>query len=278
MKYDDNGKVILDNVYDKPDPIDYYSTLSMLDYALPENARPYFARVIAARREAQGVPSIKMVDVGCSYGVNAAILKYGYRMDDLVRHYGSAGDQSAVSLVEWDRPFYGEPADRDIEIVGVDTARNAISYSSRVGILDGGVAADLETAPLEPSEMQLVADADLVVSTGCFGYISEASLGALFEASANRSPWMAHYVLRMYDFAPASEMLADHGYVTELIGEPIRQRRFASPEEREHAMENLVAAGIDPSGLEEDGWYYAQLHLSRPATVAKEIRVAKIFD
>jgi carnitine O-acetyltransferase len=43
-----------------------------------------------------------------------------------------------------------------------------------------------------------------------------------------------------------------------------RQRRFASPQEQALVLDSMSAAGVDPRGLEAEGWLYAQLYLSRP--------------
>ena len=77
--FDHTGKLNLDHVYNKPDPRDYFSTLSKLDYCVPELAKPFFKRLLGAKREVNGEAAAKIVDVGCSYGVNAALLKHDLR-------------------------------------------------------------------------------------------------------------------------------------------------------------------------------------------------------
>jgi hypothetical protein len=42
------------------------------------------------------------------------------------------------------------------------------------------------------------------------------------------------------------------------------QRRFVSPEEQEHAVSLIRTRGLDPAGEEADGWYRANLFVSRP--------------
>jgi hypothetical protein len=62
--------------------------------------------------------------------------------------------------------------------------------------------------------------------------------------------------------------LAELGYETASIPGVFRQRRFASEEEQAQILDTLSAAGVDPSGLESDGWLYAQLYVSRPRGAA----------
>jgi hypothetical protein len=75
---------------------------------------------------------------------------------------------------------------------------------------------------------------------------------------------MAHFVLRMFSYDPVAESLAELGYETAAIDGVYRQRRFASAEEQAHILDSLNTAGIDPEGLEAEGWLYAQLYVSRP--------------
>ncbi len=277
VQYDRTGKINLDPIYDQRDPVSYFSTLSQLGYAIPGTAKPLFSRLIAARRAATGRREVKIVDLGCSYGVNGALLKYGLSMATLYRLYGNGFDGGREELVERDRTIFGHPVDGDIQIVGIDQAGNAVDYAVDVGSLDGGFAANLERDGLSPSGLRAVADADLIISTGCFGYVTERSLERLLDATEGSRPWMAHFVLRMFSFDAARTMLERHGYMTEKADGLYRQRRFASSEERRHVLDNLAAIGVDPEGFEAEGWYYAELHVARPREEARKITLAALL-
>jgi carnitine O-acetyltransferase len=83
---------------------------------------------------------------------------------------------------------------------------------------------------------------------------------------------MAHFVLRMFPYEPVAETLAGLGYETEHIDGVFKQRRFASSEEQSKVLDTLSAAGVDPRGLEADGWLYAQLYISRPrGTISRAV-------
>jgi hypothetical protein len=71
------------------------------------------------------------------------------------------------------------------------------------------------------------------ISTGCRGYVTEISLEQLLDASLNGGPWMAHFVLHMFDFGATEEILSRHGYVTEKLEGLFSQRRIDSTEERQ---------------------------------------------
>jgi carnitine O-acetyltransferase len=126
------------------------------------------------------------------------------------------------------------------------------------------VAADLEAGDPSPEQASVLRGADLVTSTGCIGYVTGATLARVVRVNADRPPWMAHFVLRMYPFAPIEQCLRECGYSTTRVDRLFKQRMFVSPEEQSQVMDTLSDLGVDPIGLESDGWLYAQLYLSRP--------------
>ena len=144
--HDDSGKIDLTAIYDRADPRGYYQTLSALQYRIPEEAAPVFRSVFDALRQARSAETLRVADVGCSYGVNATVLKYGLSMAELGRIYGraQAGGLSRRDLVARDRAL-AERSDGRLSIVGIDVATRAVGYACQAGILDGGVVSDLET-------------------------------------------------------------------------------------------------------------------------------------
>lgn len=269
LRYDKDGKVVLGQIYNQPDPRAYYSTLRQLDYVIPGEAAPVFRELIAARRQMREAREVSLLDLGCSYGVNAAILKHGLPLDALYQRYG--GEQLAEldpdALAAVDRDYYTDRiADPDLQVKGLDVAERAVDYAVTASILDDGLARNLETSALGPRDQNAIGGSDMVISTGCIGYVTGRTLTTLIELgeAGDGPPWMAHFVLRMFPREPFDEMFAEHGYVTETLPGTFRQRRFASAEEREHVLDNLSALGVDPSDHEADGWYHAEFRLSRP--------------
>ena len=269
LSYDDAGKIDLSEIYDQPDPVQYFKTLAKLGYRVPQEAKTPFRRLIQSRRAVEGREAIKVVDVGCSYGVNAALLKHDLTIEELTQHYASAPDLDRDQLLARDKAYFGEPDDQAIEVVGVDVAQEAVRYAVDAGILDAGIASDLEHQDIPRNEAEQVADADLIISTGCYGYVSERTFEQLLGESNDRRPWLANMVLLMFDFSPAEHLLDEMGYVTEKVPGAVPQRRFASAEERSNVLENLAREGVDASGFEETGWYFAELYVSRPQDVAR---------
>jgi len=269
FEYDEIGKIDLTNIYDRPDPRSYYATLRRLEYIIPETAKPVFQHVIDAYRQSRNKDKIRIVDVGCSYGINAALLKGDLEMEHLYSLYApevTANAKRNQLLVRDQRLLDDVVKDADLEVVGLDASANAIKYAVEANLLDDGVAADLEVGRPSPEVAAVLDDADLVISTGCIGYVGESTVRQILNVNAPKKPWMAHLVLRMFPFTEIEEVLEDFGYVTEKVeSQTFLQRRFASKQEKEHVLERLSGLGIDPQGLESEGWYHAEAFISRPA-------------
>lgn len=286
MRFDATGKVSLDHIYEQPDPRAYFTQLRQLDYCVPQQAKPYFAKLIEEYRESQNVPEPKVLDIGCSYGINAALLKYDVTMDALYARYcngssgaegrngqdgqdgrkGQARAETSGALLARDRKLAQahRPA-RRTRFVGLDTSAGALAYALEAGFLDDAVHADLEENEPSASQRAQFAGTDLVISTGCIGYVTERTLTRIVHSMGGQRPWMAHFVLRMFPFGRVESALAELGYSTVCVDEVFKQRRFASREEQQLVLATMKEAGVDAEGLEAQGWLYAQLHLSRPS-------------
>jgi SAM-dependent methyltransferase len=267
VDFDATGKVSLDHLYVQDDPRPYFRSLRRLGYCIPQLAKPYFTKLIQDQRQAERVEAPTVLDIGCSYGVNAALLKCDATIDELNEHYARADDLRLTrdELLGRDRAFVRSRRDPGtIRVIGLDSSGPALAYAAAAGLLDSAIHADLENHdPTGPQRARL-AEADLVISTGCIGYVTERTIRRVAEASPARRPPMAHFVLRMFPYAPVADSLAELGYETVHVAGLFRQRRFASPQEQSQVLDTLSAAGVDPTGLEAEGWLYAQLFLSLP--------------
>jgi len=275
------AKVNMDHIYDQRDPRAYFRELKKLGYALPGGAKPIFQKLIAYLQR-RGNDSVHVLDLGCSYGVNAALLKHDLSMPELYEHWGQQDLVGAApeDVVAYDRRFFGDLDEQeDISVTGLDQAESAIAFAEELGLLDEGLVLNLETEPLPEAAMEILAQVDLVTSTGCVGYLTEKSFERLFPAvTQGRLPWMGNFVLRMFPFDAIEETLADWGYVTEkLEGRTFVQRNFASAGEQEQVLEQLCDGGIDPTGKETEGQLLAEFHLSRPMKDAAEVPIERLL-
>ncbi|MCI2422435.1 class I SAM-dependent methyltransferase [Saccharopolyspora sp. K220] len=266
MSFDATGKIALDEIYTQRDPRAYFSALRGLDYRIPQLAKPHFAELIQEYRRTSGVSApTTVLDVGCSYGINAALLRFDATIDELYERYSGVDAASAdrEELLARDRNWARSAGPlNDIRFIGLDNSAPALAYALAAGFIDDAVHADLEKDEPTDRQREQLAAADLVISTGCVGYVGERTIAEI--ASAGKQPWMAHFVLRMFPFEPIAHRLAELGYETLPVTGMFEQRRFASAQEQSLVLDTMSTAGVDPRGLEADGWLYAQLHISLP--------------
>lgn len=266
-----DAKAGFDSIYNRPDPRAYFSTLSNHGYIIPQEAKPIFEATLASLRKVRDLPNstTKVVDLGCSYGVNAALLKFDLSMDDLVDQYldPELSEMEIAEVSSKVRAWLDRHTENPhLEIVGLDPAERAVEYAERVGLLDQGIAADLENGPPPRNAREKLRGTDAIISTGCVGYVGAPTFERLLEASdADQHPWVASFVLRMFPYDEIESCLEDFGLVTEkLEGRTFIQRRFVSTEEKEQVLGRLEELGVDPTGKESEGHYHAEFYLSRP--------------
>ena len=265
------SKATFDDIYNQPDPRDYFETLWNLGYVIPEQARPVFRAVFSTLREIRDREgtSTKVVDLGCSYGINAALLKFGVSMDELSELYldPELSDVEPPKVTDRVAQWLEKQSDHPfLEIVGLDSADRAVAYATRVGFLDDAIAVNLEEEKPPDDFKRKLAKTDAIISTGCVGYVGPRTFERILEASGtDPAPWVASFVLRMFPYEEIERRLEKFGLITEkLEGVTFIQRRFASQEEQQEVCERLDKLGIDPTGLEAEGHYHAELYLSRP--------------
>lgn len=272
----DQGKAGFDHVYNRDDPREYFQALRPLSYQIPQHGNAVFAALLGARVAAstsQGPSSV--LDVCCSYGVNAALLRCDLTLEDLFNRYGDSSLRglSSQELASADRAFYADRRRPDApRMLGLDVADRAIAYACHVGLLDAGWAENLETSVPSAALAEAVGNVDLITITGGVGYITERTFDQLLGAfPVGRKPWVAAFVLRMYPYDRIAETLTQHGLVTEQLPDTtFPQRRFASADEQSTALQGVRARGVDTRGKEEDGWYHCDLFVSRPQAEADE--------
>ncbi len=263
-----DGKANFDDIYVSPDPRRYFGVLGQLDYIIPHLAQPVFGQLIQARAEQQDEP-VTVLDLGCSYGVNGALMKYAVSFDAIRERYTSPHLQrlGRNELIAHDRAFYRAwPDNPGVRVIGLDVSENAVRYAQESGAIDTGYALDLEREDPSPEQAEQLAKADIIVSTGCVGYVTSKTFSRLAKiARRGRPAWAASFVLRMFPYRAITQTLAEQGLVTERFeSATFVQRRFATLDEMDQTVRAVESLGLDPYGREADGFFHADLFVSRP--------------
>ncbi len=262
------AKANFDSIYERADPREYFRVLSGLDYVIPDLAQPVFRNLISALRDSLS-RSVKVLDLGCSYGINAALAKYPLDTRRLAQRYVAAEIRSLSSetLIKLDRHYFRSwPISSDTRFVGLDSSEAAAQYGLNAGLLDAAISTNLETGELTNRDRDVIRDVDLIISTGSVGYLTHASFRRILATYApGHRPWVANFVLRMFPYDAIAHTMREFDLVTEkLDGVTFVQRRFHSEEEARATLEVLDAMGVDTTGKEAEGLLHAELYLSRP--------------
>ncbi|MFN3658448.1 MAG: class I SAM-dependent methyltransferase [Pseudolabrys sp.] len=277
-----NSKTDFSELYTAKDPRDYFKYLGQLDYIIPHLAQPVFRQIVRERQELQDEP-VTVLDLGCSYAINGALMKFALDYEALRQRYTAPGLQGLTSaeMLALDRAYYKSwPADPGVKVIGLDVSANAVRYAEACGVLDHGLAIDLESRDPTPQEADLLGNVDIIVSTGCVGYVTARTFRRLAKvARRGRPAWVASFVLRMFPYDGIATTLSEQGLVTELYeGATFVQRRFADREEMEATIRAVEVRGLDTDGHETEGLYHADLFVSRPAEETERRPIQKLVN
>jgi hypothetical protein len=265
------GKSRFDDIYGRPDPRPYFGRLAPLEYEIPHHAQPVF-RQAAARRAALDdarTDRSAVLDVCCSYGINAALLNHDVTLAQMYQRYTSP-DRQALSTAELrasDKEFYAARRRPDaVPVFGLDVSAPAAQYAQDVGLLDAAFTDDLEQGSPGPGLSSALARVGLITLTGGGTYITARTFTALLDG-VRRPVWVSAFVLRTVSYRPIARTLAAHGLHTTVdASRTYPQRLFTDEREQRYAVAAVRALGADPAGCEESGRFYSLLYESRPDT------------
>lgn len=254
------------SAYNEKTPHTYFATMQALEYQIPENAKPKINLLIEKIKERR-LGTVSILDLGCSYGVISALIQFGLPLPILYRRYQASA--SVRSTRQSETNWYASFTKRsDVEFYGIDTSENAIEFATSVGLLKEGVAVNLEDQHSSPALLaRLPKHVDLIISTGCVGYITEVTFNkVLLHLTDGSHPVIASFVLRAFDYSVIAEMLSNRGYKTfKLPEKTFIQRRFKDDKEQAHILSLLKRDAVSHCGTkppETDGYYHAELFVS----------------
>jgi SAM-dependent methyltransferase len=260
--------------YDQPTPAAYYRSLQDLDYRLPELARPIIGRYLDAIRRERPRDVVRVIDLCCGYGVNAALWNHRIDMDALYQRYAvwpHAG-KPAKEVIEEERRLFAMCRRQPLaaEVIGIDVAANALDYAREAGLLAHALPINLEQDEPSRAERSLLSQADLVTVTGGLSYIGHNSFERLLSCFPSEGrPWIVWFPLRHLDVAPVVVVLDRFGYRTDMLT-TLRQRRFKDADERRVVLRQLGQRGLDPKDAER-GYSHAVCRVSRPSGLSASL-------
>jgi len=141
-------------------------------------------------------------------------------------------------------------------------------------LCERGINVDLEAEKL--NLLESFPKIDVVIATGCIGYIGYKAFSNLLKVIKNRqsnsiesekeyiAPIFAFSVLRMFDMDDIEEVFEMYNYsIVKSDIKPIRQRNFSDPKEKAQTISILHDMGIDTKKYEDDGNFYADFYIAK---------------
>lgn len=271
---ENKAKADFRDVYTAPMPHDYVLEMARHGYQIGEQARPYCAAAVELMMEQNGnIFPVQMLDIGCSYGMGTAFVKYGCSFDEMVAFFTSRAPKDYSLCCEATRNWVNvTPPDCNVRCVGLDNSEEAIRFALDAGLLDGGITTDFEQRGVMPNETERAwfRSCNLLISTGAIGYVTERTLSVVLRDLGrnhpdNFGPCAVLTILRMFDTKPITEVFEEHGLVLVPVPEVrLPQRRFVDREERATMLSILHNCGIVTEGWEDGGKLFADLFVAAP--------------
>lgn len=266
---ENEAKASFEDVYGQLTPHAYLREMRTLGYQIGQQARPFARRAaewLGAQTETRPV---QMLDVGCSYGMGAAFLKWGCSFEEIVSFFESRAPtnpvECAAAMRMWLRIV---PPAIDMRVVGLDVSANAIEFAVNAGLIDGGISRNLESAAPNDDDHALLRGCNLLVSTGAIGYVGESTFSKILSAFADDWPEniprvAVMTILRMFDSTPVERAFTDAGWTVAAVPDVLLpQRAFADETEQREIVDIVRDRGFDPRGWEDQGVLYAQLFVA----------------
>lgn len=273
-------KASFDEVYDRPHPGRYFSSLRPLKYSIPGHAQSVIEQCVSMLAEMRGKRQIRILDLCSGYGINGALLKYDVSMEDLYELYDDSGSVPHLAQrIARDREFLEarRHADRETFVIGQDVAANALDYAQSVGALDATIKANLERRPLRRGETSLVADVDLVTVTGGLSYIGSTTFERVLRA-VKQPPWMLYFPLQHTPDLNIREAIGSFGLNVEEGLKPVPQRHFKDERERRSILPEYNRSATVPRDWPFGTYLEAKLCLARPSADIRALPLRRLLS
>ena len=256
--------------YAAPTPHRYLHNMTAVDYRMADYMNPFLTAVVDASVSPPQQRPVRILDLGCSYGVSGALLKTGCAYQELAKffRYETSSEYSSC-VTESKRWLESRVAREDVEVVGFDSSAEAIRFATASRMIDKGITRNLEEneSELTEDERSLIRQCDVLLSTGVIGYVTEKTVNPILDEFGHdvRGPLGAvaiMSVLELFDPKPIAESFAEHGYRFGQLQIRMPQRRFADEKEREGMLEALRDRGKPTAVQDSEDQMFANLYVA----------------
>jgi len=266
------------NIYTQKTPYSYLKEMQLLQYRIADHTKPLYLSLAEQLYNKLQRP-INILDIGSSYGINSALMKHDLVMSQLDDFFLTKDEPTITQTKQF---FEKQSLNEHLNFYQIDISNPALIFSEDSGLCKKGICINLETNNSRLT--QELPDVDLVIATGCIGYIGYKAFSNLFESIKNKkayssipesndiTPIFAFSVLRMFDMDKIKKTFDYYDY--SLINsdiEPIPQRQFSDHDEQSQTISLLDHKGINTKKYEDDGHFYADFYVASPKKLETQL-------
>jgi hypothetical protein len=244
--------------------------MDKLDYDISDATKPLYNDIIEQLEEELSRP-INVLDLGSSYGINSSLMKYDLTMSELNDFFLDGTEPTKKET----KQFYKECTSNDnMNFYQIDISKEALKFSEDMDLCERGINVDLEAEKLDL--LGSFPKIDVVIATGCIGYIGYKAFANLLKVIKNRQsnyvksekeythPIFAFSVLRMFDMKDIEEVFEMYDYsIVKSDIKPIHQRSFSDSKEKTDTISILHDMGINTKKYEDEGNFYADFYIAK---------------
>lgn len=260
------------DIYTQETPYEYLKEMRNLHYRIPNHTKPLYLSLADQLYEKLQRP-LNIVDIGSSYGINSALMKYDVTMQDLDELFIKENTPTITKVREF---LEKQPENKKLNFYQIDISGNALKFSEKAGLCKKGIHVNLETEKLmPPKELDKI---DMVIATGCIGYIGYKAFSNLLEAIKNQrndseiTPIFAFSALRIFSMEKIKQTFDYYGYsLVKCEVDPIRQRNFSDADEMAQTISLLREKGVDTIEYEDGGSFYADFYVACPKKTERHL-------
>ena len=258
------------DIYTQNSPYEYLKEMGRLEYSIPDSTKPLYNSIIEQLEDTLSRP-INVLDLGSSYGINSSLMKYNLTMSELNSFFLNGSEPTKKET----KQFYEKCTSNDnMNFYQIDISEEALKFSEEMDLCERGMNVNLEAKKLD--SLESLPKMDVVIATGCIGYIGYKAFSNLLKVIKNRqsnsiesktehiAPIFAFSVLRIFDMADIEEVFEMYDYsIVKSDIKPIRQRSFSDPKEKVQTISLLHDMGINTKKYEDDGNFYADFYIAK---------------
>ena len=259
------------DIYTQDSPYEYLKEMDRLEYSISDSTKPLYNSIIKEIEKTLSRP-INILDLGSSYGINSSLMKYDLTMLELNNFFLTGTKPTKKEI----KQFYKECKNNDnMNFYQIDISKEALKFSQEMNLCKKGMNVNLESEKL--NLLESLPKIDIVIATGCVGYIGYKAFLNLLKIIKNRqlnskksekefiTPIFAFSVLRMFDMNDIEEVFEMYDYsIVKSDIKPIHQRSFSDVKEKAQTISILHEREIDTKKYEDEGNFYADFYIARP--------------